>query len=72
MVTKLTCYTSQTETSLAEIKSQVKMVLRKMNRNSADQATLDSGPYTMQYVVKIQYPFGPVGSVVLAGKCNKA
>ncbi|KAM0136355.1 hypothetical protein ACHAPC_005032 [Botrytis cinerea] len=26
------------------------MVLRKMNRNSADQATLDSGPYTMQYV----------------------
>ncbi|ATZ58445.1 Bcsec22 [Botrytis cinerea B05.10] len=41
----------QTETSLAEIKSQVKMVLRKMNRNSADQATLDSGPYTMHYMI---------------------
>ncbi|TGO69022.1 hypothetical protein BOTNAR_0016g00170 [Botryotinia narcissicola] len=41
----------QTEASLAEIKSQVKMVLRKMNRNSADQATLDSGPYTMHYMI---------------------
>ncbi|QSZ30054.1 hypothetical protein DSL72_004572 [Monilinia vaccinii-corymbosi] len=44
-----------TEASLAEIKSQVKMVLRKMNRNSADQATLDSGPYTLQYVLETQF-----------------
>lgn len=44
----------QTEASLAEIKSQVKMILRKMNRNSAEQATLDSGPYTLQYVLETQ------------------
>lgn len=40
----------QTESSLAEIKSQVKMVLRKLNRQSEQQASVESGPYTIQYV----------------------
>lgn len=38
----------QTESSLAEIKSQVKMILRKLNRNSEPQASIESGNYTLQ------------------------
>ncbi|RDW70431.1 transport protein sec22-like protein [Coleophoma crateriformis] len=41
----------QTESSLAEIKSQVKMVLRRLNRNSEPQATIESGPYTLHYLI---------------------
>ena len=40
----------QTESSLSEIKSQVKMVLRRLNRNSEPQASIESGQYTLQYV----------------------
>lgn len=32
-----------------EIKSQVKMILRRLNSNSASQASIESGPYTLQY-----------------------
>ncbi len=38
----------QTEASLSEIKSQVKMILRRLNRNSEPQASIESGPYTLQ------------------------
>jgi len=41
----------QTETSLAEIKSQVKMVLRRLNRNSEPQASIESGAYTLHYLI---------------------
>jgi hypothetical protein len=40
----------QTESSLSEIKSQVKMVLRRLNRNSEPQASIESGAYVIQYV----------------------
>jgi hypothetical protein len=45
----------QTESALAEIKSQVKMVLRRLTRNSESQASIESGPYTLQY--------GPIASL---------
>ncbi|KAL3427005.1 protein transport protein sec22 [Phlyctema vagabunda] len=41
----------QTESSLSEIKSQVKMVLRRLNQNSEPQATIESGPYTLHYLI---------------------
>ncbi len=39
----------ETEAALAEIKSQVKLVLRRLNRNSEPQASIESGPYTLHY-----------------------
>jgi len=41
----------QTESALAEIKSQVKMILRRLNRNSEQQASIESGPYTLHYLI---------------------
>ncbi|TVY18831.1 Protein transport protein sec22 [Lachnellula arida] len=40
----------QTESSLAEIKSQVKMIIRKLSRHAEPQASIESGSYTIQYV----------------------
>ncbi|KAK8058361.1 protein transport protein sec22 protein [Apiospora phragmitis] len=40
-----------TESSLAEIKSQVKLVLRRLNRNSEPQASIESGPFTLHYLL---------------------
>lgn len=37
-----------TEQALQEIKGQVKLVLRRLNRNSEPQASIESGPYTLQ------------------------
>ncbi|KHJ36129.1 putative protein transport protein sec22 protein [Erysiphe necator] len=39
----------QNEASLSEIKSQVKKILRRLNRNSEGQASIESGPFTIQY-----------------------
>lgn len=41
----------QTESALGEIKSQVKMILRRLNRNSEPQASIESGPYTLHYMI---------------------
>lgn len=41
----------QTESSLAEIKSQIKLVLRRLNRNSEPQASIESGDHTIHYLV---------------------
>lgn len=38
----------QTESSLSEIKSQVKMILRRLTRNSEPQASIESGNYNVQ------------------------
>jgi len=40
-----------TESSLAEVKSQVKMILRRLNRNSEPQASIESGAYTLHYLI---------------------
>ena len=42
---------SQTETALTEVKSQVKLVLRRLNRNSEQQASIESGAYTLHYLI---------------------
>lgn len=39
------------ESSLSEIKSQVKMVLRRLNRNSESQASIESGSFTLHYLI---------------------
>lgn len=39
----------QSESSLAEVKSQIKLILRRLNRNAEPQATIESGDYTLQY-----------------------
>lgn len=41
----------QDESALSEVKSQVKMILRKLNRNSEPQASIESGPHTLHYLI---------------------
>ncbi|PLN83533.1 protein transport protein sec22 [Aspergillus taichungensis] len=42
----------QAETELAEIKSQVKMVFRRLSRNSAPQVSIESGQYNLHYLIQ--------------------
>jgi vesicle transport protein SEC22 len=39
----------QSESALAEVKSQIKLIMRRLNRNSEQQASIESGNYTLQY-----------------------
>ncbi|ETS77154.1 Protein transport protein sec22 [Pestalotiopsis fici W106-1] len=39
------------ESSLAEIKSQVKLILRRLNKNAEPQASIESGPFTLHYLL---------------------
>ncbi|KAI1415259.1 snare-like protein [Hypoxylon sp. FL1857] len=41
----------QSESSLAEVKSQTKIILRRLNRNSEPQASIESGNYTLHYLI---------------------
>ena len=41
----------QAESELSEVKGQAKMIFRRLNRNSEQQASIESGPYTLQYVL---------------------
>ncbi|TGJ83869.1 hypothetical protein E0Z10_g4876 [Xylaria hypoxylon] len=41
----------QSESSLAEVKSQIKLILRRLNRNSEPQASIESGDFTLHYLV---------------------
>src|SRR6187551_4002595 len=40
-----------TESSLAEVKSQIKLILRRLNRNSEPQASIESGAYALHYLI---------------------
>lgn len=42
----------QVETELAEVKSQAKMIFRRLNRNSEQQASIESGHYTLHYLIQ--------------------
>lgn len=39
------------ESSLAEIKSQVKLILRRLNKNAEPQASIESGSFTLHYLL---------------------
>ncbi|RKU39724.1 SNAP receptor [Coniochaeta pulveracea] len=41
----------QTEAALSEVKSQVKQVIRRLNRQSEPQATIESGAYAIHYQI---------------------
>ncbi|KAI1214834.1 snare-like protein [Annulohypoxylon truncatum] len=41
----------QTESSLSEVKSQTKIILRRLNHNSEPQASIESGNYTLHYLI---------------------
>lgn len=41
----------QTESALSEVKSQVKLILRRLNRNSESQASIASGSFTLHYQI---------------------
>ncbi|KAI1429571.1 transport protein-like protein sec22 [Xylaria sp. FL1777] len=47
----------QSESSLAEVKSQIKLVLRRLNRNSEPQASIESGNYTLHYLIAKEIAF---------------
>jgi vesicle transport protein SEC22 len=38
----------QAEDTLSEVKSQIKQILRKLNRNSEPQASIESGQFNIQ------------------------
>jgi vesicle transport protein SEC22 len=40
----------QPEAGVEEVKSQVRQVLRKLNRNSEPQVTIECGQFNLQYV----------------------
>ncbi|KAF9891307.1 SNAP receptor [Aspergillus nanangensis] len=42
----------QAEAELSEIKSQVKMILRRLNRNAAPQASIESGQFNIHYIIQ--------------------
>jgi len=39
----------QSEQELRDIKAKVKEIFRRLSRNSEPQASIESGPYTLQY-----------------------
>lgn len=41
----------QQEAALSEVKSQIKQILRKLSRNSEQQASIESGSYNLHYLV---------------------
>lgn len=43
------------EASLAEVKSQIKLILRRLNRNAEPQASIESGNYTIRYEIIYRY-----------------
>lgn len=43
-------YRFQTDREFNEVKGKVKLVQRRLNRNSEQQASIESGNYTYQYV----------------------
>ncbi|KAL2266552.1 hypothetical protein VTJ83DRAFT_5904 [Remersonia thermophila] len=43
---------SETEHALSEVKSQVKLILRRLSRNSEPQASIESGAYTLHYLIQ--------------------
>ncbi|RMZ78674.1 hypothetical protein DV738_g3763, partial [Chaetothyriales sp. CBS 135597] len=42
----------QVEQELAEVKSQSKMIFRRLNRNSEQQASIESGQYVLHYLIQ--------------------
>ena len=48
---------TQSETALAEVKSQVRQVLRKLTRSSEPQASIDANAYTLHYMVDSDVAF---------------
>ncbi|KAI0437687.1 transport protein-like protein sec22 [Xylaria telfairii] len=47
----------QSESSLAEVKSQIKLILRRLNRNSEQQASIESGNFTLHYLIANEIVF---------------
>lgn len=46
---------AQTDAEFNEVKSKVKLVQRRLNRNSEPQASIESGNYTYQYVRRVLF-----------------
>ncbi|OGM50171.1 SNARE complex subunit SEC22 [Aspergillus bombycis] len=42
----------QAEVELSEIKTQAKMIFRRLSRNSAPQASIESGQYNLHYLIQ--------------------
>lgn len=42
----------QAESELSEVKSQVKVIFRRLSRNAAPQASIESGKYALHYLIK--------------------
>lgn len=47
----------QAETELADPKANAKMIVRRLNRNSEPQASIEAGKYTLHYMIQDQLCF---------------
>ncbi|KAL9133479.1 MAG: hypothetical protein Q9175_005335 [Cornicularia normoerica] len=47
----------QAETELADPKANAKMIIRRLNRNSEPQASIEAGKYTLHYLIQDQLCF---------------
>ncbi|KAK5807186.1 hypothetical protein VI817_001444 [Penicillium citrinum] len=47
----------QAEAELSEIKSQCKMIFRRLSRNAAPQASIESGQYNLHYLIENEVCF---------------
>ncbi|TQV91001.1 hypothetical protein V2A60_008188 [Cordyceps javanica] len=47
----------QSESALAEVKNQVRQIMRKLTRTSEPQASIESGAYTLHYLVDADVAF---------------
>ncbi|KAL9067047.1 MAG: hypothetical protein Q9161_007137 [Pseudevernia consocians] len=47
----------QAETELADPKANAKMIIRRLNRNSEPQASIEAGKYTLHYMIQDQLCF---------------
>lgn len=47
----------QAETELADPKANAKMIIRRLNRNSETQASIEAGKYTLHYMIQDQLCF---------------
>ncbi|KAH8888853.1 snare-like protein [Thozetella sp. PMI_491] len=47
----------QSEAALSEVKNQVRLILRRLNRNSEPQASIESGAFNLHYLVSSDIVF---------------
>ena len=56
-ILELTYHASKSEAELSEPKSNAKMIIRRLDRNSEPQASIEADKYTIQYGISSSTPY---------------